>query len=63
MFSAVRFDAAVFDEVGGHTAATEWFLVPLPVIDRAIEMIMSGEIVNYVYVPAVGELVPLPGEG
>ncbi len=48
VFSAVRFDAAVFDEVGGHTAATEWFLVPLPVIDRAIEMIMSGDIVNYV---------------
>ncbi|MCT2251700.1 GIY-YIG nuclease family protein [Corynebacterium sanguinis] len=61
VFSSVRLDAAVVDEVGGHAAATEWFLVPLSVIDRAIEMIMSGDIVNYVYVPAVGELVPLSG--
>ena len=38
-------------------AATEWFVVPLPVIDRAIELIMCGEIVGYVYDPVVGELV------
>lgn len=63
VFSSVRLDAAVVDEVGGSTAATEWFLVPLPVIDRAIGLIMSGEIVDYVYAPAAGDLVPLGTQG
>lgn len=57
VFAGVRLDASVVDEVGGSVASTEWFVVPLPVIDRAIDLIMSGEIVDYVYDPAVGELV------
>ena len=57
VFSAVQLDAAIVDEVGGSVNATEWFLVPLPVIDRAMQLIMSGDIVRYVYDPAVGDLV------
>lgn len=57
VFAGVRLDASIVDAVGGSVAATEWFVVPLPVIDRAIELIMSGEIVGYVYDPVVGELV------
>lgn len=63
VFASVRLDAAVVDAVGGSAAATEWFLVPITVIDRAIEMIMSGDIVDYVYEPSVGDLVPITGRG
>lgn len=57
VFAAVQLDASVVNQVGGTVAANEWFVVPLPVIDRAIELIISGEIVGYVYDPAVGDLV------
>lgn len=33
------------------------FLVPLPVIDQAIDLIMSGDIVHYIYDPAQQDLV------
>lgn len=51
IFASVRLDAAIVDEVGGQVSANEWFLVPLPVINEAIELIISGEIVNYSYDP------------
>ncbi|WKD57004.1 hypothetical protein CAPI_02150 [Corynebacterium capitovis DSM 44611] len=57
VFAAVRLDASVAVAAGGSVAATEWFLAPLSVIDHAVDLIMSGEIVNYLYDPAVGELV------
>ena len=57
LFAAVRLDAAIVDEAGGSVAANEWFLVPLDVINRAIELIMSGEIVDYAYDPAKQQLV------
>jgi hypothetical protein len=37
------------DRMGNPIAPREWFLVPLFVIDKAIEIIRSGEIVNYRY--------------
>lgn len=37
-------------EVNGHNPR-EWFQVPLPVIDRAINMIISGQIIYYQYNP------------
>ncbi|MCG7278777.1 GIY-YIG nuclease family protein [Corynebacterium imitans] len=57
VFVAVRLDAAIINEVGGSVASTEWFVVPLTAINQAIELIISGDIVNYVYEPSVGELV------
>ncbi|MEH0146677.1 GIY-YIG nuclease family protein [Corynebacterium sp. Q4381] len=57
LFAAVRLDAAIVDEAGGSVAANEWFLVPLDVINRAIELIMSGEIVDYTYDPSRQQLV------
>lgn len=57
VFAAVRLDAAIIDEVGGGVASTEWFVVPLTAINQAIELTISGDIVNYVYEPSAGELV------
>ncbi|QPK79641.1 GIY-YIG nuclease family protein [Corynebacterium lizhenjunii] len=57
VFAAARLDATVVNRAGGSVSATEWFVVPLPIIDKAIELILSGEIVDYVYNPSVGDLV------
>lgn len=57
VFASARLDASVTDAFGGSVAATEWFLVPFPVIDQAVDLIMSGEIVDYVYDPAQQDLV------
>lgn len=59
IFASVRLDAAIVDEVGGQVSANEWFLVPLPVINEAIELIMSGEIVDYSYDPMSQTLVKM----
>jgi hypothetical protein len=37
------------EEVGGFVEPREWFLVPLPVIKEAIQLIRSGEIANARY--------------
>lgn len=57
VFAAVRLNASVVNDLGSSVATTEWFLVPLEVIDEAIQLIMSGDIVDYVYSPSAGRLV------
>lgn len=57
LFSSVRLDAAIVDKVGGQVAANEWFLVPLSVIDKAVDLFERGEIVGYYYDPARQQLV------
>lgn len=57
VFASARLDASVADALGGSVAATEWFLVPLPVIDHPVDLIMSGEIIEYIYNPSVQDLV------
>lgn len=39
----------VFDAKGKRTVPREWFIAPLVVIEQAIEMIVSGKILNYRY--------------
>ncbi|QQB46782.1 GIY-YIG nuclease family protein [Corynebacterium glucuronolyticum] len=57
LFSRVRLDASIVDIAGGDSvAATEWFLVPLELIDQAVELIGNGDIVNYTYDPASQQL-------
>jgi hypothetical protein len=57
VFAAVRLDVSQVDRWGRDYDASEWFVVPRAVIDRAIELIQSGAIVRYVYDPAVQGLV------
>lgn len=49
LFDAVKLDARVTMDSGKSALATEWFVVPLPVIEEAIELIISEEILNYRY--------------
>lgn len=48
-FSGARLDLELKDRFGGGVEPREWFLVPLPVIDEAIEKIKEGTIDQYRY--------------
>jgi hypothetical protein len=57
VFAEVRLDITQIDPKGRMYDPSEWFVVPLNVINQAINMIMSSEIVDYVYDPAAQQLV------
>jgi hypothetical protein len=39
----------VYDSKGHRHSPREWFIAPLAIIDQAIQMIITGEIINYEY--------------
>ena len=39
----------VFDNDGKRHSPREWFIAPLEVIEEAVQLIVSGGIINYVY--------------
>lgn len=49
VFAEVRLDITQADHKGRRYDPSEWFVVPLKIINQAVNMIMSGEIVDYVY--------------
>ncbi|MDJ0323144.1 GIY-YIG nuclease family protein [Cryobacterium sp. PH31-AA6] len=57
VFSEVRLDITQIDTKGRNYDPSEWFVVPLKVINQAINMIMSGEIVDYEYRATAQQLV------
>lgn len=48
-FSEVCLNVDVFDDKGKRITPREWFVVPYTIIDKVIELILNGEIVNYKY--------------
>jgi hypothetical protein len=48
-FGSVRLDLDVNDDKGKRHRPQEWFIVPIEVINQAIEMLADGSIVNYKY--------------
>ena len=46
-FSEACLEVDVFDENNKRITPREWFIVPLPIIDKVIQLIISGDIVNY----------------
>ena len=48
-FGAACLNIDVFDKDGSRHTPREWFIAPLDVIERAIHLIISGEIVKYSY--------------
>ena len=48
-FSEVCLNIDINDDKGRRITPREWFAVPLHVIDKAISLILSGEIVKYKY--------------
>lgn len=57
IFEPARLQIALTDRFGNPVAPREWFLIPLFVIDEAIERIRDGSIVQYSYDPATASLV------
>jgi hypothetical protein len=57
VFAEVRLDLSQVDRKGRNYDPSEWFVVGRNVINQAINMILSGEIVDYVYDAHLGKLV------
>ena len=57
VFAPAQVDLTIRDRFGNPVKPREWFLVPLAVIDAAVEKIRDGSIVNYRYDPAQATLV------
>jgi len=56
-FADARLDLALQDRFGGKVEPREWFLVPFPVLEEAIEKIKSGTLGDYRYDVATAGLV------
>ncbi|WP_395623890.1 GIY-YIG nuclease family protein [Sphingomonas daechungensis] len=57
VFDPARLDIEVRDRFDRPVRAREWFLVPMIVIDEAVERIKDGTITSYVYDPTLARLV------
>jgi Meiotically Up-regulated Gene 113 (MUG113) protein len=53
--ACVNFD--IYDENGQRHSPREWFVVPIPVIETAVKLLINGEIVNYLYNASTSEIV------
>jgi Meiotically Up-regulated Gene 113 (MUG113) protein len=56
IFGAARLDIEIKDRFGQPVIPREWFLVPLFVIDEAVEKIRNGTIAGYGYDPKTASL-------
>lgn len=57
IFDPARLDIAIKDRFGNPITPREWFLVPVFVIDEAVERIKDGTITEYIYEPKTARLV------
>jgi hypothetical protein len=57
IFAPAQLDFTIPDRFGQPVKPREWFLVPLPVIDEAIQRIRDRSITNMVYDPTQARLV------
>jgi len=56
-FGSARLDLELKDRFGEQVEPREWFLVPLPVIEEAIRMLIDGSIGNFRYDPNAARVV------
>ena len=57
VFDPARLDIEIKDRFGKLVVPREWFLVPLFVVNEAVERIRDGTITDYVYDPKAARLV------
>lgn len=57
IFGAAQIDLTIEDRFGNPVKPREWFLVPLHVINQAVEMILDGSITDMVYDPKTASLI------
>lgn len=56
-FEPARMDVRLKDRFGEDVEPREWFLIPLPEIKRAVELLMSGEIMRCHYDPTQARVI------
>lgn len=59
VFDPARLDITINDRFGKPVVPREWFLVPLFIVNEAVERIMNGSITKYVYDPQAVALVEI----
>ena len=59
LFAEVRLDIEIMDRFGKPFRPREWFLLPLPIIEQAIPMILDGSIVRHRYDHRACAIVPV----
>ncbi len=57
LFGAAQLDLTIEDRFGNPVKPREWFLVPLHIIDEAVQRIRDGSITEVVYDPKTARLV------
>lgn len=57
VFGYAQIDLTITDRFGQPVRPREWFLVPLPVVDEAVQHIRDGSITNMIYDPRTARLV------
>lgn len=57
LFGAAQLDLTIEDRFGNPVKPREWFLVPLHVIDEAVERIRDGSITDVIYDPKTARLI------
>lgn len=57
VFGPARLNIQIKDRFGKPVVPREWFLVPLFIVNEAVDRIMDGSIVDYVYDPQTVRLV------
>jgi hypothetical protein len=58
VFAPAQLDLEIKDRFGHPVKPREWFLVPLSVVDEAVDRIRDGSITKLVYDPSNARLVP-----
>lgn len=57
-FASARLDLDLKDRFGFAVEPREWFLLPLPVIEEAVELLTKGVLPDYRYDTKTGNIVP-----
>lgn len=57
LFGTAQLDLTIEDRFGNPVRPREWFLVPLHVIDEAVQRLRDGSITDVVYEPGIARLV------
>ena len=57
IFATAQLDLTIEDRFGNPVRPREWFLVPLPVIDEAVDRIRDGSITEVIYDPTSARLI------
>lgn len=57
LFGAAQLDLTIEDRFGNSVKPREWFLVPLHVIDEAVQRIRDGTVTKLVYDPKAAQLI------